>query len=60
MRVIKQGKLPENKLYAAACRNCKTEVEFNEGEAERRFHRNETHLVVDCPLCKEPITKEIG
>lgn len=52
MRIIKQGKLPEEKTYQAICRNCKTEFEFKEKEALRRGSwRTESYINVICPLC---------
>lgn len=56
MKVIHEGKLPEEKVYEAECRYCHTVVEFGEKEANRQSdYRNGLYLMIKCPLCQKPI-----
>jgi uncharacterized protein with PIN domain len=60
MIVTKVGELPENDVFDAKCLNCKTEVSFKRLEARRESScRNETFLIVVCPICYREIWKEI-
>ena len=61
MKIIKEGKLPEEKLLRGTCGYCKCEVEFKQGEATRNSHRNETYYTVTCPTlnCHHSITVEV-
>jgi uncharacterized protein with PIN domain len=53
MRIIKQGKLPEEKEYECTCRYCKTEFAFRQGEAETVYdQRDGNSLKILCPTCK--------
>ncbi len=52
MKIIKEGKLPDNKILTATCANCKTEIEFTVGESRRTFdQRDGDYVTVTCPLC---------
>ena len=53
MRIIKQGKKPEEQLVTGTCYNCKTEVEFAKGEAVRSYsdQRDGQGWAVKCPTC---------
>lgn len=56
MRIIVQGKLPEEQVYDTTCRNCNTQFEFARKEA--RFQpdqRDGDCLVIPCPLCKKEL-----
>jgi hypothetical protein len=56
MKIIKYGHLPENKLYQTECSHCHTIFEFIEKEAKKEFTlRNETYLVIKCPLCSNSV-----
>jgi hypothetical protein len=51
MKIIKAGKLPQNQTYKTSCANCKTEFEFEKGEAEFvSDQRDGDYLKVPCPL----------
>ena len=52
MRIIEQGQLPEDKLYATQCSNCRTKFEFTCKDATESMDRNVTFLKTNCPLCK--------
>lgn len=49
MRIIKQGVLPEEKLYRGTCSSCRAEVEFKRGEGQSSVFRNETAIFIKCP-----------
>lgn len=52
MRIIKQGNLPEDRPYQTVCRNCNTEFEFLQKEAELVFdQRDGNFLKIKCPVC---------
>lgn len=60
MKVLKEGKLPSEKLYRAKCRYCATEMEFKDGEksyepGDIRDPREGGYHYVRCPLCKEQV-----
>lgn len=56
MKIIKQGKLPEEKEYQAKCSNCKTEISFKRKEATYvPCQRDGDSLTIGCPLCKQTI-----
>lgn len=60
MKIIKLGEVPSLKKYEAKCNNCKTEIEFIESESTRELsYKNESFLVVDCPVCRNKIYKEV-
>ena len=51
MRIIKQGQLPEEKVYQTTCMHCKTVFEFKRHEGTVESHRNEDYVSVNCPFC---------
>ena len=52
VRIIKEGQLPEKKLYQKACQHCKTQYEFERGEARYESSpKNESYLIINCPFC---------
>lgn len=57
MKVLKTGVIPGSLPIQVTCSHCKTEFEFMESEARVEHDRNETCLVVACPLCKKEIWK---
>ncbi len=59
MKIIREGKLPEEKLYEVTCQNCRTYFEFAKKEAKVQSDRNETYLSIKCPLCHQPVTKAL-
>jgi hypothetical protein len=60
MKIIQEGKLPEQKVYHAECNYCHTIVEFQLYEAIKTEHtpRNEDYLLILCPLCSKQIWTE--
>lgn len=57
MKIIKQGKLPEEQIYHSVCNYCKTEFEFAEKEGKVVFEqRDGDYVAIDCPLCKRRCT----
>ena len=60
MRILREGKRPENKLYQVECRECKTEFEFVRSEATLTFdNRDGDFLTIGCPLCGKPVTHAV-
>lgn len=60
MKIIHRGERPEEKVYRATCWRCKTQVEFQRGEA--RYHsdqRDGDYLSVTCPVCGGAITAAV-
>lgn len=49
MKIIKEGKLPQERVFKEMCGNCSAIVEFTQGEAQLSSHRNETHYSVTYP-----------
>ena len=61
MKIIKQGVHPEEIIYHATCRFCKTEVEFQKKEAKFNsgVYRDGDWLEIACPVCNHTIVKGI-
>ena len=60
MKIIKEGKLPQPKVYRGICKNCETEIEVTEGE-EYYVGKNSIGnrcFGIKCPLklCNHNIT----
>ena len=58
MKIIKEGKLPSQKVHRGQCMNCGAVFEFQEVEARfESFPRNESALVIRCPTvgCKKDV-----
>lgn len=60
MEILVRGKLPEEELFDADCLYCKTQVRFQRKEARYESScRNESFLVITCPICGNLIYTEI-
>ena len=58
MKILKEGKIPEPRPYRGTCKNCSTEVEFENNEAHTTGaidDRGDLELFVSCPLCSRRI-----
>lgn len=58
MKILKEGKIPEPRPYRGTCKNCNTEVEFEEVESHFTGVTKENgdmELFVTCPLCSRRI-----
>lgn len=55
MRIIKQGQLPEEKVFRCECSNCQTVFECTraEGKYIDGGQRDGSWLEVNCPVCKK-------
>lgn len=51
MKIIKEGKLPTNRIYGCTCAVCNTQVEYT-GEDIKYNGRG---IYIECPLCKDRI-----
>jgi RNase P subunit RPR2 len=57
MRIIKEGKLPEEILKRLTCSHCHTEFEFAMKEAKYNSdQRDGDYYTIPCPLCCRTIT----
>lgn len=53
MKIIRAGKLPEQREYRTTCRKCQTFFSFLQGEAEYNSdQRDGDFYSISCPLCK--------
>lgn len=60
MKILKQGTPPEKRVFTATCNYCKTEIEFEQGEAKRvNDQRDGDFLSIPCPTCGHQITKAL-
>ena len=60
MKVLEYGQKPEDKEYIAKCYNCKSKVQFVRKEAKcESGGRNDSYLVIPCPVCQHTIYHEI-
>ncbi len=56
MKVIREGKLPEEKVYVGECGNCHCICEAVQRELKANDDgRNGTDYSADCPRCKHKI-----
>jgi RNase P subunit RPR2 len=55
IKITKRGQLPAEKVYKMTCNSCKTKIEANKGDGEITDDRNESFLVVKCPVCGQGI-----
>lgn len=54
MKIIKQGTLPEDKIYSCTCWQCKAEFEFMAKEGEvKPDYRNGSYIAIACPVCNK-------
>jgi hypothetical protein len=57
MRIIKRGKLPEDKNYEVTCLHCKSIIEFNKKEGQVVFDpRDGNFITFICPVCNNRIS----
>lgn len=50
MKIIKEGKLPEQKIYSGTCHYCNCEVEAEKWEWSFTYDQREGNfLQIDCP-----------
>ena len=57
MKVIKEGKRPELKVYRMDCGNCKAVFEFKKNETRVVFdQRDGDYMEVICPCCSTKLT----
>lgn len=57
MKIIKDGKPPENKIHRTNCRNCRTRFEFAAREAKYiSDQRDGDFLQIACPTCGVRVT----
>lgn len=60
MKIIKKGKLPEEREYMSTCRHCKTFFSFLKNEATYNYdQRDGDFLSIDCPLCKNKVIHSV-
>lgn len=60
MKIIKQGTLPQDKIYRSTCKNCDTIFEYTQSEAKVGYDEwRGSHLQINCPVCKRKIYKSI-
>lgn len=60
MKIIYQGVDPKTKPMFGTCRNCKTQVEFTQDEAEYSTdYRQDANYYVICPVCKDYIWRTV-
>lgn len=55
MRIIKEGKLPEEKLLQGSCYTCGTVIECKIGELNLKGYDQRDHKTIysyKCPICK--------
>jgi hypothetical protein len=52
VRIIKEGKKPEDDEYTCTCGRCGCEFEFQKKEAKMESDYRETRMTIECPCCK--------
>lgn len=61
MRIIREGKIPEEKTYTVECHYCKTAFEFAQKEGRYQpDQRDGDYIEIACPTCKKPCTVAVG
>lgn len=56
IRIIKEGRLPENDTYRCTCRHCKTVFEFQKKDAKSGYdQRDGSWMTINCPLCSKNV-----
>ena len=57
MKIVKQGKNPEDKVQRGQCRNCRTKIEAQKKELKfmNEDRGNGGNLYLECPVCNENI-----
>lgn len=57
MKIIKEGQLPQERLYVCTCDNCKTEFSFHQKEGKVvHDQRDGPYITIACPLCQQSVT----
>lgn len=57
MRIIQEGKIPNEIEYITSCSKCKTKFAFYRKEATVFCEKNESVFIINCPFCKEKVYK---
>lgn len=58
MRIIKQGKNPQDRPFRSTCRYCRTEFEWLPSEATLVWDQRDGNFYsLDCPTCGKQVTK---
>ena len=61
MKIITQGKLPEEREYTSTCSYCHTVFEYKEKEAKvTHDQRDGSYVTVNCPFCKRVVTQNMN
>ncbi len=55
MKIIEQGKIPEDKTIQRTCGNCQSVLEWQQSEACPTPARIFGAYQVICPVCKQPV-----
>lgn len=61
MKILKEGRKPELRMYQAKCNTCDCEIQFDESEA--RLNRQDDgpdYFVVPCPNCRRSIYADVA
>lgn len=54
MKIVKQGKLPEKRIWRGTCSHCKAVIEGEEGEMKEPYYDqrdNSWHCTMPCMCC---------
>lgn len=61
MKIIKRGKLPEERVHLFTCYKCRSEIEAKEGECMVQCTQREgTSITIICPVCDSLIYKNLN
>jgi len=61
MRIIKEGKRPEDELYEFHCGNCGTIFEIKQSEGKIIYdQRDGNFLTYSCPVCRKQCTHDLS
>ena len=52
MEILKEGKLPSERLIRGKCTLCRAEVQWKQSEGQVQSHRNEDYWFINCPTPK--------
>ena len=59
IKIIKRGNIPGAAVHVLTCRNCKTEFQFSQSDAEMVTDwRDGDYLKINCPVCGRTCTKD--
>lgn len=58
MKIIKKGKLPEERIWRSKCYHCHSEIEATQQEIKSRHNdqRDGEYGFAECPVCSRQIT----